>query len=105
MEKYVNAIRKSCYCQIRSSVSIRPCITTEACTTLVPALVISWLDYGNALLYGISLIPLTIGQMYSKERAHNAYFAAVTIASGNPLVTLLRIRGTDYLKRLYACVI
>ena len=57
MEKQVNAICKSCYYQIRYIGSIRPYITTEACKTLVQTLVISRLDYGNALLYGNSLTP------------------------------------------------
>ena len=34
---------------------IRPYVTTEAYETLVQGLVISRMDYGNALLYGISL--------------------------------------------------
>ena len=55
MEKQVNAIYKLCYYQICAIGSIPPYITTEAYKTLVQALVISWLDYGNALLYGISL--------------------------------------------------
>ena len=55
MEKQVNDICKLCYYQIRCMVDIRPYIIIEACKTLVQALVISRLDYVNALLYGISL--------------------------------------------------
>ena len=55
MEKQVNTICKSCYYQIRFIGSIFPYITTEACKTLVQALVISRLDCVNALPYDISL--------------------------------------------------
>ena len=53
MEKQVNAICKSCYYQICCVSSIHPYITTEAYKTLVQVLVISRLDYVNALLYGV----------------------------------------------------
>lgn len=54
MEKQVNAIAKSCYYQLRNIGRIRQFITTDACKTLLHSLVTSRLDYGNALLYGIS---------------------------------------------------
>ena len=54
-EKQDNAIRKSCYYKIRCIANIRPYITTEARTFLVLALLISSLDFGKALLDGISL--------------------------------------------------
>lgn len=54
MEKQVNAVAKSCYFQIRNIGRMRQFITTDACKTLVHSLVTSRLDYGNALLYGIS---------------------------------------------------
>ena len=54
MEKQVNCIAKSCYYQIRNIGRIRQYITTDACKTLVHSLVTSRLDYGNALLCGIS---------------------------------------------------
>lgn len=53
MEKQVNAVTKSCFYQIRNIGRIRQYITEEACKTLVQALVISRLDYGNALLHGL----------------------------------------------------
>ena len=53
MEQQVNAITKSCFYQIRNIGRIRQYITEEACKTLVQALVISRLDYGNALLHGL----------------------------------------------------
>ena len=50
MEKQVNSICKSCYYQIRNIGLIRKYINDETCKTLVQALIISRLDYGNALL-------------------------------------------------------
>ena len=41
------------YCQLRSIAIIRRSITTAACRTIVHALVMSRLDYCNALLYGL----------------------------------------------------
>ena len=55
MEKQVNSICKSCYYQIRNIGLIRKYINDETCKTLVQALIISRLDYGNALLYNIPL--------------------------------------------------
>ena len=42
---------------------IRHCLTTEACKTIVHALVISRLDYSNAVLYGITEALMTKLQM------------------------------------------
>ena len=58
---------KSCYYQIRCIANIRPSITTEACKTLVKALVISRLDYDNALLYSITLTPDSRLQRIQRE--------------------------------------
>jgi len=55
MENQVNSICKSCYYQIRNIGLIRKYINDETCNTLVQALIISRLDYGNALLYNIHL--------------------------------------------------
>ncbi|XP_060083129.1 uncharacterized protein LOC132562405 [Ylistrum balloti] len=54
MEKQINSIASSCYHQIRNIGGIRQFITTDACKTLVHSLVTSRLDYGNALLVGVS---------------------------------------------------
>jgi uncharacterized HAD superfamily protein len=53
MEKQVSSVSKSCFLQIlvRKIGRIRSYITDDACKTLVNSLVISRLDYGNALLY------------------------------------------------------
>ncbi|XP_060077662.1 uncharacterized protein LOC132557182 [Ylistrum balloti] len=79
MEKQVNAIAKSCYYQLRNIGRIRPFITTDACKTLLHSLVASHLDYGNALLYGISdsatkrlqKVQNTDGRLVSSTSKHN----------------------------------
>ena len=53
MEKQVNSICKSCYYQIRNIRVICMYINDETWKTSVQALIISQLDYGNALLYNI----------------------------------------------------
>ena len=55
MEKQVNSTRKFCYYQIRNVELIDKYTIDETCKTLVQALIISRLDYGNALLYNIPL--------------------------------------------------
>ncbi|XP_062605752.1 uncharacterized protein LOC134267560, partial [Saccostrea cucullata] len=54
METQISAVSKSCFYHLRNISRIRPFITEDACKTLVVALVASRLDYGNALLYGIT---------------------------------------------------
>ncbi|XP_062613812.1 uncharacterized protein LOC134275555 [Saccostrea cucullata] len=54
METQISAVSKSCFYHLRNISRIRPFITEDACKTLVVALVTSRLDYGNALLYGIT---------------------------------------------------
>ena len=53
MEKQLNYICKSCYYQIRNIGLICKFINDETCKTLVQALIISWQDNGNTLLYKI----------------------------------------------------
>jgi hypothetical protein len=53
MERHINSVTKSCYHQIRSIGKIRRYITTDACKALVNGLVVSRLDYANALLIGL----------------------------------------------------
>lgn len=51
-----NQVRRVCqvaYCHLRSIALIRKCLTTNACRTIVNALVMSRIDYGNAVLYGL----------------------------------------------------
>ena len=51
----MNSICKSCYYQIRNMGLIRKYINDETYKTLVQALIISRLVYGNRLLYNITL--------------------------------------------------
>ena len=53
MAKNVSRVCQMAYCQLRSIARIRCTITTAACRTIVHALVMSWHDYCNALLYGL----------------------------------------------------
>ena len=54
MNEHVNNITRICYGKLREISSIRKYITTEASQTLIQSMVVSHLDYGNSLLYGIS---------------------------------------------------
>ena len=52
METQVNSVVRSCYFQLRKIRRIKRYLTQDALKTLVQSLVISRLDYGNALLAG-----------------------------------------------------
>ena len=54
MEKQVNKMCRNAYFNIRNLAKIRNCLDTETTKTAVHALVTPHLDYGNALLTGIS---------------------------------------------------
>ena len=54
MEKQIQHIQMKCYSQLRRISRIRNSLNEKATKTLVHQLVISHLDYGNALLYGIT---------------------------------------------------
>jgi len=73
MEKQVNFIYKSCYYQIRNIGLIGKYINDETCSTLVQTLIISRLDYGNALLYNI---PLSLTNLL--QQAQNCAACLVT---------------------------
>ena len=53
MESHINSVCKSCFWQVRNIGKIRKYLNDEACKTLVHALIISKLDYCNALLHGL----------------------------------------------------
>ena len=53
MAKNVSRVCQMAYCQLRSIAIVRRSITTASCRTIVHALVMSRLDYCNALLYGL----------------------------------------------------
>lgn len=73
MEKQVSSVAKSCFYQIRNIGRVRKFLTTDACKTLVHSLVTSRLDYGNALLYGI-----TGGLLGRLQRVQNAAARLIT---------------------------
>ena len=65
-------VRRVCqvtYCQIRSITKIRKCLTTAACKSIVHALVMSLVDYGNALLFGSPEMLLRKRQMIQNSAA------------------------------------
>ena len=53
MRQYVNAISRSCHYDLRNISRVRSYLSQEACKMIIHALVISRLDYGNALLQGL----------------------------------------------------
>ena len=53
MAMNVRRVCQMAYCQLRSNARIRRSITTTACRTIAHALVMSRLDYCNAVLYGL----------------------------------------------------
>ena len=53
MEPHINYVVRSCYFHIRRIQQIRRNITEEAAATLACSLVLSRLDYSNAILYGL----------------------------------------------------
>jgi hypothetical protein len=73
MEKQCNAIARSCYFHIQNIGCIRSFISEDACKMLVNALVTSRLDYGNALLYGI-----TKNLTDKLQRVHNTAARLIT---------------------------
>jgi len=91
MEKQVNSICKSCYYEIRNIGLIRKYINDETCKTLVQALIIPRLDYGNALLYNIPLSLINRLQQVqncatrlvtlTKKMEHNTSFVPAVLAS------------------------
>ena len=54
MEDHVNSVCRSCYLHLRQIGRIQKYLTIDASKQLVTSLVISRLDYCNALLYGVS---------------------------------------------------
>ena len=51
---FISSLCKNSYVQLRKIASIRHCLTTEVTKTLVTSLVLSRLDYCNAVLAGTS---------------------------------------------------
>ena len=57
------------YCHIRGIATIRKCLSTTACKTTIQALVMSRLDYGNAMFYGLPETQLRKLQMAKNSSA------------------------------------
>ena len=53
MEQHINAVSRSCRYHLRNISRIRRYLTDDSCRTLVQSLVVSRLDYCNALLCGL----------------------------------------------------
>ena len=86
MEKQCNAIARSCYFHIRNIGCIRPFFSEDACKMLVNALVTSRLDYGNALLYGI-----TKHLTDKLQRVHNTVARLITKKTDHTTPVLIRL--------------
>ena len=69
MAVHVSRVCQVTYCQIRCIAKIRKCLTTAACKTIVHALVMSRVDYGNALLFGLPEMLLHKLQMIQNSAA------------------------------------
>jgi len=53
MESHISSISRTCSMYLYNIGRVRKYLTKDACKTLVHAFIISRLDYGNALLYGL----------------------------------------------------
>ena len=86
-------IRRVCqvaYCHIRGIATIRKCLSTIACKTIIHALVMSRLDFGNAMLYGLpetqetaddSKLCSTADYWNPQMRSHNTSFILFTLVA------------------------
>ena len=82
MTVHVRRVCQVIYCQICSIAKIRKYLTTAACKTIVQALVMSRVDYGNALLFGLPEMLLHKPQMIQ-----NSASRLVTGAHGRDHIT------------------
>ena len=96
LEQEASAITRSCFHQIRNIGRIRSLISVDACRTLVCSLVISRLDYGNALLYGtnnniiskLQCVQNTAAHLITRKRKydyHTSSYLATLAARSLPL--------------------
>ncbi len=69
MTVHVRRVYQVTYCQNCSIAKITKCLTTAACKTIVQALVMSRVDYGNALLFGLPEMLLHKLQMIQNSAA------------------------------------
>ena len=82
MAVHVSRVCQVTYCQISSIAKIRKCLTTAACKTIVHALVMSRVDYGNALLFGLPEMFL-----YKLQMIQNSTARLVTGTHGRDHIT------------------
>ena len=54
MSEHINSLCKRCYCSLRIISRIRQYLDEDSVKTLVQSLIVSRLDYGNILLYGVN---------------------------------------------------
>ena len=87
-------IRRVCqaYCHVRGIATIRKCLSTIACKTIIHALVMSRLDYDNTMLYGLpetqtaetadgSKLRGTADYWNPQTRSHNTSFIQFTLVA------------------------
>ncbi len=82
MDSQVTAVCKSAFFQLRNISRIRRYLTTDAVKILVHSLVMSRLDYGNALYCGLSKSNLS-----KLQRAQNAAARVVTLTNRRAHIT------------------
>ena len=82
LESHINDLRKRCYYNIRRIWNIRSCLNEEATKSLVHALVISKLDYCNAILVNL---PTTI--LSRLQRIQNACARLIKLAPRDASIT------------------
>ena len=92
MAKNVSRVCQMAYCQLRCIARIRRSITTAACRTIVHALVMSRLDYCNALLYG-----LPDAQLQKLQLVQNSAARLVTGTRRREHITPVLLRYTGCL--------
>ena len=97
MAKNVSRVCQMAYCQLRSIARIRCSITTTAYRTIVHALVMSRLDYCNAVLYGIP-----DAQLQKLQLVQNAAARLVTGTHGREHITpvLFALHGLPIRQRI-----
>ena len=105
MEQQASAITRSCFQQIRNIGRIRSLISVDACRTLVSSLVISRLDYGNALLFGtnnkiinkLQRVQNTAARLITRKRKYDSITPVIISLHWLPFIT---VANTNF---LYMC--
>ena len=69
MAAQIRRVCQAAHCHIRGIATIRKCLSTIACKTIIHALDISRLDFGNAMLYGLPETQLRKLQMIQNSAA------------------------------------